>query len=1020
MGRVYTPAIGLVVAVALAMAAVVGALALPGGALAAVNAPVGEELAQAGPAPQGSPDVMVTMKAGETKRVDITDSIPNGLSNASTARRVQVTRFDDGKLTASTSGIVTTTDVSVTLVAEPNAKGSTVVVARVPLRESGDVRVVIQVTFEAATPTTVKELAPLVTLSTAAGSMQKVDVAQYFNKGTGGTISYMATDRGGNAMVTTDPSIAISGETRIPTNDDGMAYLTLSTMGTPTAGQEKYWSIKAMDQSGADDHPTVRLTVRYVVPGDAMMVGTGTASGLSFKPDSMDPGKNTRYTVTLTAGQNYIPGAPDSDIVLDLVDFQVPSNIDPNSITIEAAKVYTGTTGMTAIPGDLGTRGYNQNPPMSVSVPEQVTVDDEEITLVLADLDGDADGLQVIRTGTKITITFRASAGISNPTEGGPYDEIEIEGEMAPEVMIARTLSLSEEDGNLGDTIDVTGKGFKNGTTLKVFIDRNYDADDDDYMPMLDANEDVICTVLIDSNDVGICRDVEISHPVFRGGATGNWISAVDGQNNYVTVPEKFILEDSITATPDNGSPGELILVRMVDFPAGAVSNVELARQSICDNDGSSSGDPGNMDAPACTGSVDATGNGSFSITIPDWAEPGSQELRVHVGSANASTNITVAGPRINVTPGTVVANQRVSVVGSGFTPGSELSSRESVSKITINGRAVDWARINGGETVNVDNGGNWSASIDMPLAEVTTSEGMRTLRITDSMGRTGTAELMVHERTVTIDPQVGRVGTLATVQGMNFPGKNDEGSSFNITVRYEAGQGKQTTVSAVPDASGRFEVQLRIPTTAAIPSTNTVKVEFDDDQGVKVVTSISHDVPEGAISLSETSGAPGTVVTINGEGFKSFAPVSSVMIGAVEVTPSPKPTSDAQGMMEFAIRVPGLDVGIQTVEVKVGNTTASTGFTVTPSGVSTGSVTPAMEAVENLGDNFVRAFNFNNDLKSWSFYDPMAVEASTLDSFITGESYWMLIKSTQEVILNGKTRNLTCVAGNCWNLVVW
>ena len=31
--------------------------------------------------------------------------------------------------------------------------------------------------------------------------------------------------------------------------------------------------------------------------------------------------------------------------------------------------------------------------------------------------------------------------------------------------------------------------------------------------------------------------------------------------------------------------------------------------------------------------------------------------------------------------------------------------------------------------------------------------------------------------------------------------------------------------------------------------------------------------------------------------------------------------------------------------------------------------------------------------------------------SFITGESYWILIGESQEVILNGKTRNLTCVA---------
>ena len=78
-------------------------------------------------------------------------------------------------------------------------------------------------------------------------------------------------------------------------------------------------------------------------------------------------------------------------------------------------------------------------------------------------------------------------------------------------------------------------------------------------------------------------------------------------------------------------------------------------------------------------------------------------------------------------------------------------------------------------------------------------------------------------------------------------------------------------------------------------------------------------------------------------------------------------------------------------------------------------------EAIVNLGENFVRSFNFNNDTKSWTFYSPEAPDDSTQTNFITGESYWILIGESQEVILNGKTRNLTCsAAGNCWNQIVW
>ena len=48
------------------------------------------------------------------------------------------------------------------------------------------------------------------------------------------------------------------------------------------------------------------------------------------------------------------------------------------------------------------------------------------------------------------------------------------------------------------------------------------------------------------------------------------------------------------------------------------------------------------------------------------------------------------------------------------------------------------------------------------------------------------------------------------------------------------------------------------------------------------------------------------------------------------------------------------------------------------------------------------------------------AWKAATWMNFITGESYLLQVSATTEVILNNKTRNLTCVGGNCWNQIVW
>ena len=483
-----------------------------------------------------------------------------------------------------------------------------------------------------------------------------------------------------------------------------------------------------------------------------------------------------------------------------------------------------------------------------------------------------------------------------------------------------------------------------------------------------------------------------------------NLINGVDGRDNTVTVSRDKDKDDimvaagdiedyainlvpSLSASPTTANPGETVLLQLRDFESGSVTAVEVAGEPV-----------GGFSVQA----IPNSGDHNFSIIIPNDVPEGKQALRIFVdGDGSERVTMTIGGPVMRATPSDVVPNQRISLVGTGFS-----RAADELESITIGGEMIPDSRINDGDgvdSVSVDSGGNWSTSLDLPLTSATTAEGSREIRVRDNDGREGTILVNFPARKITITPESGRVGTLATVRGEGFPGKNDDGSSYNIQVVYDASGGRETTVSASADAGGTFEVQLRVPTSASIPSTNTVKVLFSDDNDINVVTTVTHAVPEGTITLDTTSGPRGTTVAVTGKGFKTFVPVSSVKVGAIEVTPSPRPSTDDQGMMSFDITIPGLDNGIQTIEVKVGNTTASKGFTVTPSGVSDGDITASAEAIVNLGDNFVRSFNFNNDTKSWTFYSPEAPDASTQTNFITGESYWILIGETQEVILNSQ-----------------
>ena len=80
-------------------------------------------------------------------------------------------------------------------------------------------------------------------------------------------------------------------------------------------------------------------------------------------------------------------------------------------------------------------------------------------------------------------------------------------------------------------------------------------------------------------------------------------------------------------------------------------------------------------------------------------------------------------------------------------------------------------------------------------------------------------------------------------------------------------------------------------------------------------------------------------------------------------------------------------------------------------------------EALENLDDNLVAVFYFDNVSKEWSFYDPRPEfeDLNTLSELIDGEAYWILVEdAVDEVVLNNKSRDLTCSDDDCWNLKVW
>ena len=119
-----------------------------------------------------------------------------------------------------------------------------------------------------------------------------------------------------------------------------------------------------------------------------------------------------------------------------------------------------------------------------------MTVDGEKILISLGDMDEHDDRIDYdISKDEVISVLFRQSTGITNPTEAKDYNLVAISfgGAAAIEYpdleqgRLPRNWSRSsarfpsaKEDGGLDTTVMGTGKGFKDKTSLTVFLDKAY------------------------------------------------------------------------------------------------------------------------------------------------------------------------------------------------------------------------------------------------------------------------------------------------------------------------------------------------------------------------------------------------------------------------------------------------------------------------------------------------------------------------------------------------------------------
>ena len=827
-----------------------------------------------------------------------------------------------------------------------------------------------------------------------------------------------------------------------------------------------------------------------------------TAGTITANASPNDPGAVAKGTITFS-NPNDLTANLDSIVIEFEDDVSVPTVISPADVTIAASRLI-GIVGTSTVTGTVVANPLGVNVRMVAATAGNLE-NEPEVTLEIPDMEPStstpgAQGIaksfvDAIRTSsetgpTKVTVTFRQTAGIKNPSESkaghqahdvvttgdtpgtGAFDSkgysvkvgVIADGTVyagsatnseSRKAKIPRKLLVNDESGARGDDVTLTGKGFQNGTTATIWLDVDADG-------TRDTAEITLGSALVGSDD-SFSVTLIVSNPPFNPGsgtysdgtttapsttsattATRNTWNAIDGQLNTLHcrsadfICPNFALSDDISVTPTTASIGDTVQIKATDFGSEVtLSSVTIGGISV-------------TGLPSVT--MTTQGDATFNITIPNGIPAGSQELKVTIGAGNAPATMVISGADLTLTPDTnLVPNQTITVIGRGFSLGGSAKiagSSTDTSSVLIDGSATGLKasgaaatnKINEGNAITVDNGGNWSASIVLPINNTTVTAGSHEFKITDDGGREGVGTLMIAPRTVVLTPAESRVGTVVTVTGTGFPGDNTKtgaASTPSVSIRYTVSGTAQTVATLTPAASGNITGTFTVPLNTAIPSTNSVTAEFDYtpsnvSTAITSTTGVTHRVPRATVTIDPTEGPTGTTVTIVGEGFKTYSTVSALKIGDVDVRPAPVPSTDSDGSFRATILVPQLNTGSQSVTATVSATVATDTFTVltvaptaTPAPV-VASMAPAdaLAALISNNDNLQRVWHFDPSKQSvapdfgWFLYDPRPVfaAANSVDEIDGGKFYWINVREAQTAVLGGVSRSL--FAG--WNPITW
>ena len=782
------------------------------------------------------------------------------------------------------------------------------------------------------------------------------------------------TDEG--AAETDAEDVELSG---ITSTTDGVVTITIPDMDED--GNNGDQGLKGGEEitvvfTAGISNPDTAANAKATVDGEDSGI---VAIGFTLDADPKSAGAASYITIEYV-GEN--PVGVGDRVTVDMKSFGLPDSIDTDNVSLR----------------NVGADGVTH-----VAAPDNVGISGSKISLIVPDMDGEP-GTPIVELTARHRIIFRTDAGVTVPTTAGSY-YVEIGDLRSSSIKVVESLSLSTKTGPSGTEVTVTGKGFSNDIT-SLFIDkvRMHDHDKDATTDMVPDPDTPDGNPQNDEYEIATNIDVEkgaFSHTftVDKNFAAGvNYINVLksngasyregmptDADADEPNVYTTFTVTGKISLSTDSAQPGDEITVTLANFSEGRAS-ATIGGRPLFPAESTDGSDKIKADIP-----VELTvGKHQVKVTVV----PTDTDKDDETGSAD----ITIEGLPLTVSPTSAVPGQEVTIKGTGFTDGA------AIDVIEIGGVGADL----GSTPILINNSGNFVANVSIPDSVSATGDDVLVeVRENDDdapsnegNNREGVARITIPKPTLTLDPETSRPDSTVVASGTGYV------AGAVVEIEYDG----KTVVSVNADGTGNWSKPFVVPTDKAVGNEYTVTAVGDDDVASKTASE-THTIPGGRLTVSPLQGRPGTSVSLTGDGFTAYRPVSSITVGGLGVLTGIVNT-DADGDFSTTILLPALPEGTHSLIVKVGDDTESIVFTVGATGPAT---TPTATVFKDLVDagNLERVYHYVNATATWLVFDPRPdfAEFNDYTESTSGQAVW--VKVTNDAQFQGQS----LFAG--WNLIV-